>query len=192
MNTNLAYDDWQEKMRVELLDGTPVMMSPPSTNHILISGNIYGIFQQYLKGKKCTPLPDGMMLYLTEADHFIPDFMVVCDRSKIKWNGVHGAPDLVAEILSPSTGKNDKGRKKKAYESIGVPEYWIVDPLNRSVEVYLLENGHYELNDFYTLYPAEQLAEMTAEEKTALVTEFTCHLYDDLMIRLDDIFYDLL
>lgn len=98
MNGNLAYKgDWRE----ELIGGKIVMMSPAATNHNRISGNIYGIFWSYLKGKKCVPFGDGEKVFLTETDHYVPDFMVVCDRDKIKPDGVHGAPDLVVEILSP-------------------------------------------------------------------------------------------
>lgn len=193
MNTNLAYqDDAWEKRREELIDGEIVMMSPAATNHTFTASNIYYLFAHYLRGKKCTPIADGTTVYLTDKDHFVPDFMVVCDRDKIKRNGVHGTPDLVVEVLSPSTAKNDRSHKKDAYERSGVPEYWIVDLSNRSVEVYLLEDGRYKLDNIYILYPAEELEDMTDEEKTALVTEFKCHLYDDLIIRLDDIFYDLI
>ena len=194
MSSNLAYQpDNQEKRCEELIDGEAVMMSPrPSVNHTLVSSNIGYIFEQYLRGKKCKPFSDGIDLYLDENNHFVPDFMVVCDRNKIKWNGVYGAPDLVAEVLSPGTAKNDRSRKKDAYERGGVPEYWIVNPSEMSVEVYLLQNGQYELDNVYTLYPAWQLEDMTDEEKAELITEFRCHLYDDLTIRLDDIFYDLL
>lgn len=194
MNTNLAYqDDAWEKRREELIDGKTVMMSPrPSFNHNRVSSNIFRLFDNHLMGKKCTAIADGTDLFLDEENQFVPDFMVVCDRDKIKWNGVHGAPDLVAEVLSPSTGTNDKIHKKKVYECSGVPEYWIADPVNRSVEIYLLKDGRYDLDNVYTLYPDWELERMTDEEKAALVTEFKCHLYDDLVIRLDDIFYDLL
>ena len=103
MNTNLAYQDeiWEE-----LIDGKIVAMSPrPAWNHISVAGNIFGIFWTYLKGKPCAPIADGMDLYLSEKDHFIPDVMIVCDPDKIKSDGVHGAPDLVVEVLSPSTEK---------------------------------------------------------------------------------------
>ena len=156
MNINLAYqDDVWEKRREEMIDGRVVMMSPrPAFNHNRVSYNIATLFDNYLKGRKCTPVSDGTDLYLDEKNRFVPNFMVVCDRDKIKWNGVHGAPDLVTEVLSPGTARNDKGRKKRAYEKNGVPEYWIVEPSNRSVEVYLLENGQYELDNVYTLYPS--------------------------------------
>lgn len=127
---------------------------------------------------------------MTDKDRFVPDMMVVCDRDKIRRNGVYGAPDLVVEVLSPSTAKNDKGYKKTVYESSGVPEYWIVDPVGRSIEVYLLQDSRYVLDNIYTLYPAEELEEMMDDEKAVVMTEFKCHLCDDLVIRLEDIFND--
>ena len=191
MSNNLAYqDDRWEKRRQELIDGRPVMMSPrPGWNHISVSGNIYGIFRDYLRGKKCTPIPDGMDLFLTEENHYVPDFMVVCDPDKIKGNGVHGAPDLVAEVLSPSTAKNDKTVKKDVYARCGVQEYWLVDPDGKSIEVYRLDGQAYVLYDVYTQHPDWQLAQMTEEERAALVTHFQCSLFDDLDIAIDDIFY---
>ena len=118
--------------------------------------------------------------------------MVVCDREKIKKDGVYGAPDLVVEVLSPSTAKNDKWLKKNAYEANGVPEYWIVDPVGRSIEVYLLMDGHYVLSNIYFFHTPVELAEMTDAERSTLEVEFKCHLYDDLIIRLEDIFGDMI
>lgn len=192
MNNNLAYQ-YQDDRREELINGNAVAMSPsPVWSHVSVAGNIYRVFGNYLKGKKCTPIQDGFDLHLTEKDVFIPDMMVVCDRGKIKRNGVYGAPDLVVEILSPSTAKNDRGYKKDVYEASGVAEYWIVDPLHKFIEVYLLQDGHYAIDNIYTLYPAEELEEMTDEEKAMVVTEFQCHLYDDLTIRLEDIFQEFI
>ena len=146
METDLAYQDepWEE-----LIDGKIVAMSPgPAWNHISIGGNLYRIFSNFLHGKKCTPIPDGMDLYLTEKDRFIPDLMVVCDPSIIKSNGVHGAPDLVVEILSPSTQRHDRFTKFCLYQRAGVREYWIVDPDNRIVQSFVLEDGRYSVKEF--------------------------------------------
>ena len=189
MNSNLAY---KEEPREEVINGELVAMSPsPGWNHVSVAGNIYHIFKKYLKGKKCTAIQDGFDVHLTDKDVFEPDMMVVCDRDKIKPDGVHGAPDLVVEVLSPSTAKNDRTHKKEVYEACGVPEYWLVSPADKSIEVYLLESGKYILHDVYTVRPDWVLEQMTDEEKAAVVTEFKCHLYDDLTIRLDDIFGDL-
>jgi len=188
MDENVAY---QEVLREELISGRIVAMAPAATNHNRIAGNIFLAFGSHLKGKNCIPFGDGEKVFLTGTEHYVPDFMVVCDRSKIKPDGVHGTPDLVVEILSPSTGPRDKGRKKNVYEACGVPEYWIVSPEARSIDVYLLENGRYELDNSYSVYPDYLLAGMTDAEKAEIVTEFKCHLYDDLTIRLDDVFSDL-
>ena len=188
MSSNLAY---QEERREELIGGNVVMMSPASAEHVYTAGSIYNIFKNYLKGKNCIPFSDGLLVHLTDENKFVPDMMVVCDRSKIKSDGVHGAPDLVVEVLSPSTAKDDRTRKKEVYEACGVPEYWLVSPTDKSIEVYLLESGKYILHDVYTVRPDWVLKQMTDEERAAIVTEFKCHLYDDLIIRLDDIFGDL-
>lgn len=181
---------YQEERKEELIGGKIVMMSPASSGHTYAADGILSIFRHYLRGKKCIPFGDGLLVHLTDQDKFVPDAMIVCDRSKIGRNGIYGPPDLVVEVLSPSTAKNDKGYKKDVYEKSGVPEYWIVNPSEKSIEVYLLENSRYTLDNVYTRYPDEELAEMTYEEKAVVVTEFKCHLYDDLIIHLDDIFGD--
>lgn len=185
---NLAY---QDEFREELINGKIVAMSPAATNHNLISGNVYHLFRNFLKGKKCVPFGDGEKVFLTDTEHYVPDFMIVCDRDKIKPDGVHGTPDLVVEILSPSTGMYDKGQKKRVYEACGVPEYWIISPEAKSIDVYLLENGRFRLDNSYSIYPDYMLIHMTEEKKAEIATEFKCHLYDDLVIQLDDIFSDL-
>ena len=186
MNNNLAY---LREGREELINGRIVAMSPAATNHNRVAGNIHGIFWSYLRGKPCIPFGDGEKVFLTETDHFVPDFMVVCDRDKIKADGVHGAPDLVVEVLSPSTAKNDRGLKKGAYGRCGVREYWIVNPEDKTVEVYLPAEGRLELHEVYAVYPDWQLKQMTEEELAAVPTHFKCSLFDDLEISIEDIFY---
>lgn len=190
MNTNLAY---QEEIREELINGQVVAMSPrPRFNHNHIASNIYVIFRNYLRGRKCTPIMDGTDLYLTGKDRFVPDFMVVCDRDKVQEDGVHGAPDLVVEVLSPSTVMNDRKHKKCVYEQCGVKEYWIVSPAEKTVEQYFLEDGQFVLHAAYAVHPDYMLAKMTEEERAAIPTQFKCSLFDDLDIQLEDIFYGML
>ena len=190
MNTNLAY---QEEIWEELINGQVVAMSPrPRFNHNHIASNIYVIFRNYLRGRKCTPIMDGTDLYLTGKDRFVPDFMVVCDRDKIQEDGVHGAPDLVVEVRSPSTAKRDREHKKCVYEQCGVKEYWIVSPAEKTVEQYFLEDGQFVLHAAYAVHPDYMLAKMTEEERAAIPTQFKCSLFDDLDIQLEDIFYGML
>ena len=186
MNTNLAYQDYPAE---ELIGGKFVAMSPrPSVNHNHVSFNIARIFADYLKGKRCTPFADGVDLYLTDEDRFIPDMMVVCDPDKVKADGVYGTPDLVVEVLSPSTAQYDRGRKMRVYAQCGVREYWIVSPGDRTVEQYLLEEGQFTLSATYGLELEAILNKMTQEERDAIPTEFKCSLFDDLTIQVADIF----
>lgn len=193
MGGSAAYqDDLAGKRRVELIAGRAVMMSPrPSLDHNRVSYNIATLFANYLRGKACTPIADGTDLYLDSKNRFVPDFMVVCDPDKLRPDGVHGAPDLVAEVLSPSTARNDRTVKKEAYARCGVREYWLVSPRERSVEVYRNDGGELLLHDVYVLYPDWQLAQMTAEERAALTQAFPCGLFPGLEISLADVFYRL-
>ena len=145
-----------------------------------------------MEGKRCTANADGTDLYLTHEDRFITYMMVVCDRDKIRRDGVHGAPDLVVEVLSPSTARNDRMHKKAVYEASGVREYWLVDPENRTMEQHFLRDGRLELNTVYTSYPESELERMTEKERAEVETHFKCSLYDDFAIALDDIFSGLL
>ena len=126
MADNLAY---QEEIRDEMLNGKVILMSPrPAVNHNRAIGNIFFAFMGYLRGKTCEPFADGTDVYLTEKDRVIPDVMIICKKEIIKRNGVHGAPDLIVEVLSPGTEKRDRGYKKDLYEKGGVLEYWLVEP----------------------------------------------------------------
>lgn len=187
---NLAY---QDEIREELIGGKIVAMSPrPAYNHNRVAFRIAHLFENYLQGHTCTVIADGTDLYLSEEDRFIPDMMVVCDRNKIKENGVHGAPDLVVEVFSPSTAKRDRGVKLQTYQKHKVREYWIVTPATRTIEQYLLEDGVLTLNKVYAIYPDYTLEQMTDEEKADALAPLKCSLYDDLEINLEDIFNGLL
>ena len=118
--------------------------------------------------------------------------MIVCDRSIIKQDGVYGAPDLIVEILSPSTAKRDKSEKKDLYEKHGIKEYWIVDTANRSIEVYLLKDGQYKLDNVYSIYPDYLLKNMTDEEKSAVVMEFHPSEFPEMTVSLNDVFDGLI
>jgi len=185
MNGNLAY---QEEPREELLNGKIYMMSSPSINHNRVAGNIYHIFRNYLKGKKCEAFSDGADVYLTEKDRVIPDVMIVCNKDIIKPDGIHGAPDLMVEVLSPATAKKDKGYKKDLYEKAGVKEYWIIDPVSRSIEAYLLSEGKYALDEVYALYPDGLVTDKEREETKK---EIPVSLYSDFCIPLEEIFQNL-
>jgi len=166
-----------------------VAMAPrPNIKHHFASGNLREIFKRKLKGKPCTAFGDGVDVFLTEKDNVVPDAMIVCNKDIIKEKGVFGAPDLLVEVLSFSTAASDRTYKKNLYERCGVKEYWIVDTANRTIEVYLLTDGKYELDNIYTHHPDWWLETMKEEDKAALVYEFKTHVCDGIIIDIRDVF----
>lgn len=187
MQSNLAYE-FEEERREEIINGKVVMMASPTLNHNFVAGAIYRIFGNYLDNRPCTPFSDNTKVILSDKECYIPDMMVVCDPSKFGKNCINGAPDLVVEVLSPKTARNDRGFKKDAYERHGVREYWIVSPAERTIEQYVLRDGRFALHNVYAQFPQFMLDDMTEEERAAVVTEFQSVLFDDLTIRLEDVF----
>ena len=187
MDSALAYKS--EREDYEIINGKVYMMARPGIKHDRIQGNVRRKFDDYLKGKRCRPF--GEVDVFLGDDNVVPDAIIVCNPDIIEENGIHGAPDLVVEILSPSTGQRDKFEKRELYEKFGVKEYWIIDPFSKSVEVYLLKDGKLTLNNFYMVYRDYEWARLTDEQKAAAQLEIKVSLYDDFIIKLEDIFEDV-
>ena len=185
---NLAY---KKEPRTEVIGGKVVMFAAPLADHEYITDTIYNIFYDYLRGKPCRVYSSNWGVYLDDGEEYLPDVKVVCDRSKIQRDGIHGAPDLVVEVLSRSTGRYDRGHKKQVYERCGVREYWIVDTKNRSIEQYVLENGKFILRGYAQQPDQEELEYMKEEERAKITGEFHCALFEDLTISVDDVFADV-
>lgn len=129
--------------RAELIDCRMYMMAPPSTIHQRISSELHGTIYNYIKtrGGTCNVFaaPFAVFINKDERNYVEPDISVICDRAKIDENGCNGAPDWIIEITSPSTGQLDYGVKLFKYRTAGVREYWIVNPLKKTVTVYDFE-----------------------------------------------------
>ncbi len=134
------YYNWPEDERIELIDGVIYNMSFPNINHQRIVGEIDYAFKSYVKSKKgkCIIFGAGIDVRLDCDDKTIvgPDITVVCEKDKLTKQYLDGAPDLVVEVLSPSTRKKDMTIKTSKYANAGVREYWIVDPKKETVVVY--------------------------------------------------------
>ena len=148
---------WDEQDRIELIYGDPVMMAPPTRAHQKAVMELSAQLHAYLKGKKCEvyPAPFAVRLFERDGDRpedvdtmVEPDVTVVGAPSKLDDTGCKGAPDLVMEILSPSTTRHDRFTKFNLYQRAGVREYWMVDPVEKSVLVFVLEDGRYAAKDF--------------------------------------------
>ena len=185
MSGALAYKGEYEAY--EVINGEVYMMARPSVNHWRISNNVIRSFERRLQGKKCEAFGE-VDVHLSDKDQFIPDAMIVCNPDIVKEDGIHGAPDLVVEILSPSTARNDRTVKLLTYAKHGVKEYWIVDPLNRTVEVYHLLEGKYELDTFCVDYRERDWARLTDKEKAETQKEIKVSLYDDFIVDVAEVF----
>lgn len=153
------YMNWDEDERIEIINGDAVMMAPPASIHQEISGELFRQIANFLVGKPCKvySAPYCVRLFEKNGDKpknvdtvVEPDISIVCDKSKRDKRGCKGAPDMVIEVLSPSTRRHDKLVKLNLYQRAGVREYWIVDPDSKSVSVYLLgEDGKYTFHEEY-------------------------------------------
>ncbi|MCI9457599.1 MAG: Uma2 family endonuclease [Oscillospiraceae bacterium] len=177
---------YQENLREEMLDGRIVAMAPPTIWHHEISFHLALAFKEFLRGKPCKAFSDGVAVYLTEKDYVIPDVMIVCNPNIIGSNGIHGAPNLIVEILSPGTQKNDRGYKKELYEKNGIEEYWIISPTEKTIEVYLLKNGKYWLDEVYQICPENII--LLPGEKEKYKDTVKVSLYENFYIPLEQIF----
>ena len=157
--TYADYKTWNDEDRFEIINGTVYNMSPsPMRIHQKISINLSSAIKQYLKNKPCqiyaAPFDVRFVDYENQSDDEIevvvqPDIVVVCDEKKLDDYGCKGTPDIVIEILSPSTYKKDKFEKFSLYETYGVKEYWIVYPGEKIIEVYKLTDGKYRIPEIY-------------------------------------------
>lgn len=150
---------WGEDRQIEIIDGEAYLMAPPLRIHQEIHAILFNQIYNYLTGKRCKvySAPFAVRLFEESGDRpedvdtmVEPDITVVCDSEKLDQYGCRGAPDLVIEILSPSTRRHDLVTKYQLYQRAGVGEYWIVDPDMKAVSVYRLENGRFNAAEIYT------------------------------------------
>lgn len=135
---------WPDDERWELIEGEAFAMTSPSWQHQGVCMNLGVQLSLHFRGQGCRVLPAPFDVRLPEGDEHDdaietvvqPDIVVVCDKTKLDARGCRGAPELVIEILSPSTATRDHVIKRTLYERHGVREYWLVHPLDRILMVY--------------------------------------------------------
>jgi len=145
-----TYEDyyaWDDGERYELIDGEVWLMSAPLEPHQTVSVELILQLRMFLGGRRCRVYhaPFDVRLNPDGADDTVvqPDISVICDLSKINRTGCKGAPDMIIEILSPSSEARDRIVKFNKYLEAGVLEYWIVDPDSKTVQACLLQGGKY-------------------------------------------------
>lgn len=161
-NKKYAYADyltWPDNERWEIIDGVPYMQAAPIWQHQAVSMALSSQFYNYLLGKSCQVFAAPFDLRLSKLDIkdedttnvYQPDLTIICDKEKLSKTGFCGVPEMVVEILSPTTAKSDRLLKFNTYEKFGVKEYWIVEPDTKLVSVFILQdNGRYGRIEVYT------------------------------------------
>ena len=159
----------------EIIGGEKIIMSPaPNLTHSTIIRRLVMIFGSYIDENniKAEVYGDNTDVYFSKEEHYMPDVSIVCNPAIIA-NGkkILGAPDLLVEVLSESTMKNDLGKKKDVYEKYGVREYWIVDPWAKQIKVFHLIDGKFKLNGKYQLSDVEENNKINVSIFEGLVVE---------------------
>lgn len=186
INERLLYPSY------EIFGGEKIMAPAANLDHIDIIGRLHFIFVKYfLEHKNGYVYHDNADVHFSDGSIFKPDLCVVLKANEKILAGrkaIYGAPDLVVEVLSHSTRKKDLTIKKDVYESQGVREYWIVDPWGKSVDVYLLRDGKYFLDDKYILLNDAAFEMLDDDEKADFKREIPVSICDGLKIPLEFIF----
>ena len=147
------YLTWDDDIRYELIDGIPYAMAGASRAHQEIASEIHGQLYMFLRGEPCKSYipPFDVRLNAESYDDIVvqPDIMVVCDMDKLDDKSCIGSPDMIVEVISPSSKRHDKETKYQIYQNAGVREYWIIDPAEQTVEAHVLESGKY-IKSLYT------------------------------------------
>lgn len=140
-----------DSKRREIVEGELFVTPSPNLSHQRISRRLELALAQYLENHPIGEIFDAPLdVILSDFDVLEPDLLLVLNQHRsVLQDWVRGAPDLVIEILSPTTVANDRGPKLKAYARYGVHEYWIVDPDARAIEVYRLGRDGYELSKIF-------------------------------------------
>ncbi|MFT8321991.1 MAG: Uma2 family endonuclease [Bacillus sp. (in: firmicutes)] len=174
--TYAEYLTWPDEQRYEIIDGIPFLQAAPSRQHQAIVTKLTGELYTFLKGKTCevytSPFDVRLSAAEDEAEYQVvqPDISVVCDERKLDNKGCKGAPDLVVEVLSPSTWKRDRIEKLNQYERHEVREYLLIYPNEKVLEQYVLG----ENNRYHTPFIFNEESIFTS----SLLPEFTIKLHE--------------
>lgn len=132
---------------VELSEGRLIITPSPTEQHQIVLGNLFVLFKMHIKSNKLGKvLMSPMDVRLYEGVIRQPDIVFMSSEHNDRTTEeIWGVPDLVVEVLSKGTVREDKEKKFREYQKAGVQEYWIVDPFRKIVNVYALEDGIFEL-----------------------------------------------
>ena len=152
LTKRLTYSDYVQMTppdsgKFQLIEGELISMTSPNTKHqgIILSISFH-LYSYLLKNRLGKIFLSPMDVILGENNTYQPDLLFILESNKkiIEETKINGTPDMVVEVLSPSNAYYDLVIKKKIYESSGVKEYWIVDPIQDTLDLYVLQNNKFQ------------------------------------------------
>ncbi len=145
--SEMQFDD-NDDFQYEIINGEMIRKSAPSPVHQEVLKNLLYIIETHNRLEKkgrlfCAPID----VFLDDYNKLQPDLFFISEKKKsiITNDGIMGVPDLVIEIISPTSVIRDRIEKKNVYERFAIPEFWLVDPQYQAIEIYTLKNNRYEL-----------------------------------------------
>ncbi len=143
----------ESNLPCELINGEVFMSPAPSFTHQIVLGNLYDLLRAYSKRNGGITMFSPVDVYLDKKNVFQPDLLYVAKENLaiISERGLNAAPDLAVEIISPSNSFKDRNQKRRLYQKFGVKEYWIIDPGNKTLEIY-----DFSVEDTPILYLVEE------------------------------------
>jgi Uma2 family endonuclease len=185
-NLKLRYSDLaalpEDGMRHEIIDGEHYVSAAPSFRHQEVLGNLFSLLRVFIKSRRLGKLFFAPLdVWLSEHDVVEPDLLFVRRErlTALEERFLRGAPDLAVEVLSPSTRQVDRGVKLRAYRRFGFGEYWIVDPVAETIEVF---RGGGDWTE-----PAVRLSRSAGSQPSRVLT-LTTPLFPGLILTIDEIF----
>jgi Uma2 family endonuclease len=157
------YRNIQDDKRYEVLRGHRSMIPAPNEEHQRISRNVEFLIFQFIENKSLGEIYDAPFDVILDQNNVVQPDIIFISRENIKIikeKGIFGSPDLIIEIISPSTKVRDTYEKKELYEHFKVKEYWIIDPKNKTVEIFcfnkeekyeLFSNGYFDESNVITI-----------------------------------------
>ncbi len=145
----LTYEDYvkipDDGRRHEIIDGRHIVNPAPRPRHQVILSNLFLALRELKTSGRAELLTSPIDVHLSETDVVQPDLIAIAGKSAhlIGELKIEGPPELVVEILSPSTRRLDRGAKRALYESAGVLECWIIDPEEKTLCQHTLAAGRY-------------------------------------------------
>lgn len=178
--------------RYEIIGGKKIMAPSANLYHSNLIDELAFEFKFYFRQhKNGYVFTDNVDVHFDDGSIYKPDLVVVTAENKniIDWKkSINGVPDMVVEILSRFTMKNNLTVKKDTYEKLGVKEYWIVDPFRKTIDAYILRDGKFELDEKYICYDNDELEDLSEDERAEVKFEISPSIFPEIKINLHDIF----